>query len=266
MTRPSIAGSIAVVRSVAVQQFFGLGAWARIESLEIRWPGRREPRRCSPAWRRTRLWRSRRGRRATRAADAAEVPAGRLERKTGRLAGESACPTALVGQAFGLSLALALFCAVSMWGAKRYEVTGILLKTDPRQKTFVASCAAIPGFMEAMVMPYSVLDEKALNGLQPGMQIEFTLVVEAAVPTPKTSSSTISKACSRTRSSRRLQILEGAGPGPAPLSIGAETVPDFQLTTRPGSRLPFPNSGQGCGADLYLHKLPVAGLLFPAIQ
>ena len=40
------------------------------------------------------------------------------------------------------------------------------------------SAAAIPGFMEAMTMPYSVRDAKELDGLKPGTLIDFTLVVE----------------------------------------------------------------------------------------
>ena len=72
-----------------------------------------------------------------------------------------------------LALLLLPACA-----ADRYPVTGIILKLDPAHRAFTASCAAIPGYMEAMAMPYHVLDEKALAGLQPGMPVEFTLVVE----------------------------------------------------------------------------------------
>jgi len=43
----------------------------------------------------------------------------------------------------------------------------------------VASCDAISGYMEAMVMPFTVREEQALDGLQPSMPVEFTLVVES---------------------------------------------------------------------------------------
>ncbi|HXB70665.1 MAG TPA: SCO family protein [Candidatus Acidoferrales bacterium] len=79
----------------------------------------------------------------------------------------------------GKFLALAVCFWVSpMWAQKRYPVTGIILKIDPPHRTFAASCAAIPGYMEAMVMPFTVRDERALDGLQPGAHVEFTLVVE----------------------------------------------------------------------------------------
>jgi protein SCO1/2 len=63
--------------------------------------------------------------------------------------------------------------------AKRYPVTAVILKIDRPHRTFVASCAAIPGYMEAMVMPFTVRQDKSLDGLAPSTPVEFTLVVEA---------------------------------------------------------------------------------------
>lgn len=122
-------------------------------------------------------------------------------------------------------------------GAQRYAVTGILLKTDRERMSFVASCAAIPGFMEAMTMPYSVRDRKALDGFQPGMQIDFTLVVDGqhswAEGLKAHRFETMQQDPMR---ARRLQIMEGAEAGPAPLAIG-QAVPDFTLTDQAGKRV-----------------------------
>lgn len=63
------------------------------------------------------------------------------------------------------------------WSAQQYSVSGLLISVDPAQKTMAVSCNAIPGFMDAMVMPFEVQDRRALDGLQPGMAIEFRLVV-----------------------------------------------------------------------------------------
>ena len=52
------------------------------------------------------------------------------------------------------------------------------LENRPPHQTFVASCAAIPNYMEAMTMPFLVRDQKLLDGLEPSMQVDFTLVVE----------------------------------------------------------------------------------------
>jgi protein SCO1 len=64
------------------------------------------------------------------------------------------------------------------WATERYPVTGLILKIDRSHQTFIASCAAIPGYMEAMTMPFPVRDQKLLDGLEPSMQVDFTLVVE----------------------------------------------------------------------------------------
>ncbi len=64
------------------------------------------------------------------------------------------------------------------WATERYPVTGLILKIDRSHQTFVASCAAIPNYMEAMTMPFSVRDPKLLDGLESSMQVDFTLVVE----------------------------------------------------------------------------------------
>ena len=42
----------------------------------------------------------------------------------------------------------------------------------------VVSCESIPGYMEAMAMPFTVRESKMLDGLQPGTAVEFTLVVD----------------------------------------------------------------------------------------
>jgi protein SCO1/2 len=116
---------------------------------------------------------------------------------------------------------------------QRYPVTGIILKIDRPHRTFVASCAAIPGYMEAMSMPYSVRSEKELDNLQPGASVEFTLVVE------KDSSYAegirihrfVSMEQEQLRA-RRLQLLD---PLP-PLKTG-QPVEDFTLTDQTGQRV-----------------------------
>jgi protein SCO1/2 len=132
----------------------------------------------------------------------------------------------------GLCLALCLGVTNLAFAEQRYPVKGMVLKLDPAQKTMVVSAAAIPGFMEAMTMPYSVRDAKDLDGLKPGTMIDFTLVVEkdssyaeairvhsyeGLEPDPLTA--------------RRLKLLNQATNPSAtkPLAIG-DAVPDFTLT------------------------------------
>src|SRR5689334_1650886 len=71
----------------------------------------------------------------------------------------------------------ATLLALPAWAAQQYPVKGMVLKVDPAHKSFVVSCQAIPGFMEAMTMPFEVHDDKELQGLVPGAIVDFTLVV-----------------------------------------------------------------------------------------
>ena len=71
-----------------------------------------------------------------------------------------------------LLLATAHFSAA----AQRYSDTGLVLKVDRAKLTVTVSCDNIAGVMDAMVMPLAVRDEKSLDGLEPGMKIEFTIV------------------------------------------------------------------------------------------
>jgi protein SCO1 len=70
---------------------------------------------------------------------------------------------------FLLGLALA---STPSWSEQRYSIS-----VDRDKRTMVVSCNAIPGYMDAMVMPFEVQDRKTLDGLEPGMAIEFRLVV-----------------------------------------------------------------------------------------
>ena len=69
-----------------------------------------------------------------------------------------------------------LLTALSLAASTRYPVTGIVLKVDRPRHSFDASCSAIPGYMEAMAMPYTVLDEHQLDGLKPGAYVVRSVV------------------------------------------------------------------------------------------
>jgi len=118
--------------------------------------------------------------------------------------------------------------------AQQHAVTGMVLKVDASSKTVVVSCREIPGYMEAMAMPFSVRDAKALDGLEPGMAIEFSLVVDRG-------SSYAENIHVRPFESleldpteaRRLKLMENAmatRPPTADVLRVGEPVPDFTLT------------------------------------
>jgi protein SCO1/2 len=60
---------------------------------------------------------------------------------------------------------------------KQYPVRGKVVSTDPAHGEVVLDAAAIPGFMEAMTMPYKLRTPNILSELHPGDRITATLYV-----------------------------------------------------------------------------------------
>jgi protein SCO1 len=78
-------------------------------------------------------------------------------------------------------LALAAFvvgASATRAAEQTYAVRGLLLKIDKPNKSLVISCERIPGYMDAMVMPFSVHDVSELDSLRIGSLIDFKLVVD----------------------------------------------------------------------------------------
>jgi protein SCO1/2 len=75
-------------------------------------------------------------------------------------------------------LSAIVFTAVHLWASQNYDVTGVLLQVDRQRQTISVSCKEISGYMDAMVMAFPVREKKMLEGLEPGMTIEFSLVVD----------------------------------------------------------------------------------------
>lgn len=71
-----------------------------------------------------------------------------------------------------------MLLSASCFARQQYAASGMVLKVDPSHKSVLVSCDTIPGYMEAMAMPFDVRDAKELSGLSPGMIVSFTLVVE----------------------------------------------------------------------------------------
>ena len=168
-------------------------------------------------------------------------------------------------------LAALMLAAIPGWSVQQYSVTGLVLSVDRAQRTMLVSCNTIPGYMDAMVMPFEVRDGKALDGLQPGMAVEFRLVVgqdssyaenilvrkfESAEQDPFTA-----------HQLKALQTLVAPGSATtATLAVG-QSVPDFKLIDQ--NRQPI-SLGQFAGKvvaiNFYLHALCVAAVLLPTVQ
>ena len=56
----------------------------------------------------------------------------------------------------------------------------MVIRVDRSHNNFLASCQAIPGFMDRMNMIFEVHEARELDGLVPGTIVEFTLVVDGS--------------------------------------------------------------------------------------
>jgi protein SCO1 len=74
-----------------------------------------------------------------------------------------------------LTAAIWIPAAMHAWGAEQHTVQGILLQVDRAKGSIVVSCDAIPGYMEAMVMPFAVREPSILKAIDPGMTVRFTM-------------------------------------------------------------------------------------------
>ena len=84
--------------------------------------------------------------------------------------------------------ALALMIALAMAGChsetkpagnavKRYALEGKVMDVNLNEHTLTIAHKTIPGFMDAMTMPFTVKDERALRAAHAGDYVHATLVV-----------------------------------------------------------------------------------------
>jgi len=141
-----------------------------------------------------------------------------------------------------VQLAAWLLIAVSVgWAAERYPVSGMVLKIDKERQILLVSHDRISGYMDAMVMPFHVREPKMLEGLQPGMKIDFTLVVgEEASHADEIHIKRFDSIEKDPLLVRRLQLLDSVlTPKDArakAVAVG-QPMPDFALTDQSGRRV-----------------------------
>ena len=132
-----------------------------------------------------------------------------------------------------LWLLLLLLWAVPRLAGETYSASGLVLRADREHLSLEVSCQAIPGYMDAMVMIFPVHNAGAIDGLTPGMMIDFKLDVRKdMVYADQISVHAYENTAQEPMAERQLEILDAAtGPashiGPA-LHVG-QTVPDFTL-------------------------------------
>ncbi|MEY3282917.1 MAG: hypothetical protein RIR86_930 [Acidobacteriota bacterium] len=110
--------------------------------------------------------------------------------------------------------------------ASRYDLRGKVVSFDKARREVTIAHEAIPGYMEAMTMPFTLNEEWVFDVLTPGAQIQATLVVDGAkswIETP-----TVTQMADTPESA-------GATPGPEP-EPGVE-LPDFTLVNQDGEKI-----------------------------
>jgi protein SCO1 len=75
-----------------------------------------------------------------------------------------------------LMAGILILVGASSWAAGQHSAQGILLEVNPAKHQIMVSCDAIPGYMEAMVMPFSVPASEDLKALAPGNTVRFAMV------------------------------------------------------------------------------------------
>jgi len=136
------------------------------------------------------------------------------------------------------ALAFAILAgAGGLLAAEEHAAKGIVTGLDVKKQSLVVSCEAIPGYMDAMEMPFTVRDAKMLQPIKLGMTVLFTMVEENHV-----------------LYADHLEVSTAADYGAEPLQAGGLTaletamdpatkanivqpghpVPDFELTDQAG--------------------------------
>jgi protein SCO1/2 len=143
-----------------------------------------------------------------------------------KLRGDAGCCVSkrLATAAAICAVLLSLGCS-SKAAAKHYALHGIIVDVDRRGQDLIVNADAIPGFMEAMAMPYAVADPAMLDQVQPGDEIRGDLAVD-----------------SEHARIVKLELVKHAPPAPSKpagemhIPQPGEAVPDLAFTDQSGRR------------------------------
>lgn len=110
--------------------------------------------------------------------------------------------------------------------AKRFEIKGKVVSADKENHKVTIEHGDIPGYMDAMTMPFTLLDDWVYPELKPGAQIQATLVVD-------TGRTWLENPVVTTIADPSLARTEDSGVEP---TLGAP-APAFPLTNQDGKKI-----------------------------
>lgn len=141
-------------------------------------------------------------------------------------------------------LLLLVLCLTPRLFAATYSASAVIIRVDAAHRTLQLSCKAIVGYMDAMVMTLPVHNARELEGLEPGMIVDFKLHVRKdAAYAEQIHLRSFETSSQEPMAARQLEILEAAtahsnSPAAPILRVG-QTVPDFTLTDQNRQRIRF---------------------------
>jgi protein SCO1 len=138
-----------------------------------------------------------------------------------------------------MAVLFSLLCSTAVRADERHAASGLVLSVDRAHREMVVSTKEMPGFMDAMVMPFSVLDGKVLDSVTLGNLIDFTLVIgKESSHAEDIKIRGYESAEREPAKAKRLQGLEEALRSVDRLQVG-QAVPDFSLTDQEGHAVHF---------------------------
>jgi protein SCO1/2 len=135
-----------------------------------------------------------------------------------------------------LILSISIFtssCHRSTPVTRRYSFTGKVVSIDAQQQSAIINGEAIPGFMDAMTMPYTVKPPATLNHLLPGDTISADVVVISDDKNSDTPSYWLENVKVTAHADSPQPPAGNSLHMPAP----GEDVPDFSLLNQDGKRI-----------------------------
>lgn len=130
-------------------------------------------------------------------------------------------------------LMLSLLWAAPLLAGETYSASGLVLRVDRAHLSLEVSCQAIPGYMDAMVMTFPVHNAQAIDGLAPGMMVDFKLDVRKdTVYADQIRLHAYENTAQEPMAARQLEILDAATARSSrtePTLLVGQSVPDFSL-------------------------------------
>jgi protein SCO1 len=119
--------------------------------------------------------------------------------------------------------------------AKRYPFTGRVVSVDSQDQSAIIDGDAIPGFMDAMAMPYKVKPAATLNHLLPGDSVSAVVVV--VQPEPKNEDAVPDYWLENVRVTTHIDPAHAAAANSLHMPAPGEDVPDLSFTNQSGKRV-----------------------------